>query len=174
MSSIYCSHGHENASDNRFCRLCGEPLSQPISQPMPGTPHPLFLSQQGRPLDYEPHVGADPNIGKIVGQRYQIQQQLGHGGFGRTYLAFDINRFNEPCVLKEFAPQVSDPDTLKKAEQLFEREAGVLYQLHHPQIPCFRELLRVEVRRDVLSQSAQTRLFLVQDYVKGQNYHDLL
>jgi len=28
------------------------------------------------------------------------------GGFGRTYLAEDLHRFNERCVLKEFAPKL--------------------------------------------------------------------
>jgi len=27
------------------------------------------------------------------------------GGFGRTYLAEDLHRFNERCVLKEFVPK---------------------------------------------------------------------
>ncbi|NEQ97577.1 MAG: serine/threonine protein kinase [Cyanothece sp. SIO2G6] len=154
--SIFCSQGHENSSDNRFCRLCGELLAPPLS-PASSSPPP------------------DPYCGIVVGQRYRLQRQLGHGGFGRTYLAEDINRFNERCVLKEFAPQVSDPHTLKKAEQLFEREAGVLYQLQHAQIPCFRELLRAEME-GILPATipAQMRLFLVQDYVKGQTYQDLL
>ena len=79
----------------------------------------------------------------LLGSRYRILRELGRGGFGYTYLAEDLNRFNELCVLKEFFPQVTDEAALQKAKQLFEREAGVLYQLNHPQIPKFRELLRV-------------------------------
>jgi serine/threonine-protein kinase len=94
-------------------------------------------------------------------------RDLGQGGFGQTYLAEDTNRFNEFCVLKEFVPQVTDPALLQKAKQLFEREAGVLYQLNHPQIPQFRELLRVQV-------GDRGRLFLVQDYVEGPTYQELL
>ena len=154
MSAIYCRKGHQNSSDNRFCRLCGEPLTTSAS-----------LSASDSKLAGSSNERASQ--GTIVGDRYRLRQQLGHGGFGKTYLAEDINRFNEPCVLKEFAPQVDDPGTLKKAEQLFEREAGVLYQLQHAQIPRFRELLRVEFE-------GRSRLFLVQDYVKGQNYQELL
>lgn len=103
----------------------------------------------------------------VMGGRYRIVRELGHGGFGRTYLAEDLNRFNESCVLKEFAPQVQGTYALQKAEELFEREAGILYKLQHPQIPKFREMFRVK-------QGNKGRLFLVQDYVVGQTYHALL
>ena len=69
------------------------------------------------------------NPGDILNARYCILKQLGHGGFGRTYLAEDSNRFNEQCVLKEFAPKVQNAFALAKAQELFEREAEVLYRL---------------------------------------------
>jgi serine/threonine-protein kinase len=103
----------------------------------------------------------------ILSNRYRLVRELGQGGFGRTYLAQDQNRFNEYCVLKEFAPQLGGTYALQKAEELFEREAGVLYQLKHPQIPEFRELFRV-------TYEGKGRLFLVQDYVEGQTYRTLL
>jgi serine/threonine-protein kinase len=137
MSPVYCSQGHINAPEHRFCSTCGEKLAVSIQS------------------------------GIILGNRYRIVSQLGHGGFGRTYLAEDVHRFNETCVLKEFAPQVQDPYAVQKAEELFEREAGVLYQLHHPQIPRFRELFRATLEE-------RERLFLVQDYVEGQTYRQLL
>jgi serine/threonine-protein kinase len=105
--------------------------------------------------------------GQILGDRYLISRQLAQGGFGRTYLAEDTNRFNELCVLKEFAPQAQSNTILKKAEELFEREAGVLYKLEHPQIPRFRELFRVNL-------NGKVHLFLVQDYVEGETYRTLL
>ena len=105
--------------------------------------------------------------GQLLALRYRIVAELGQGGFGRTYLAEDTNRFDEACVLKEFAPQVGEPSELQKAEELFAREAGILYQLQHPQIPRFRELFRAEWQ-------GRERIFLVQDYVQGQTYEELL
>lgn len=105
--------------------------------------------------------------GITLNNHYRIVRELGHGGFGRTYLAEDAHRFNEPCVLKEFAPQVHGSYALQKSEELFEREAGVLYKLQHNQIPRFRELFRVSI-------SDRGYLFLVQDYVPGQSYRFLL
>lgn len=141
MKPIYCSKGHDNQPEHRFCQHCGEPLQQNIA----GSFYP----------------------GMILGDRYRVLRELGHGGFGRTYLAEDSYRFDEPCVLKEFAPKAQGTYALQKAEELFEREAGVLYQLQHPQIPQFRELCRSQVEN-------ASRLFLVQDYVDGQTYRALL
>lgn len=107
------------------------------------------------------------NSGDILNSRYRVLHQLGHGGFGRTYLAEDINRFDEHCVLKEFAPQIECSFIHEKAQELFEREAGVLYRLQHPQIPKFRELFRFRHRE-------KEHFLLVQDYVEGQTYHTLL
>ena len=103
------------------------------------------------------------NSGDVLRSRYRILHQLGCGGFSRTYLAEDINRFNERCVLKEFAPQLKGTFALKKAQKLFEREAGVLYRLQHSQIPQFQQLFQ-----------DKEHLFLVQDYVEGETYHSLL
>ncbi len=98
-----------------------------------------------------------------LGGRYRLLRQLSQDGFGPTYLAEDTNRFQELCVLREFNPQVQGKDALEQAQKLFEREATILYQLDHPQIPRFRELLRED-----------DKLFLVQDYVEGPTYRHLL
>ncbi len=100
---------------------------------------------------------------EILANRYEIQEVLGQGGFGRTYLTFDLHRFNEPCVIKEFLPQNLGSYESQKSRELFEREANILYQIDHPQVPkffaCFEE-------RD--------RLFIVQEYIKGTTYSSLL
>ena len=101
--------------------------------------------------------------GSTLEKRYRIIRELGRGGFGRTYLAEDTNRYNEQCVLKEFSPVVQSP----KAAELFDREASMLYTLQHPQIPRFRELLRTDL-------GGNPSLFLVQDYVPGQTYEEIL
>ncbi|MGB7414576.1 MAG: serine/threonine-protein kinase [Thermosynechococcaceae cyanobacterium] len=128
-----CSRGHPNPSSHRFCQQCGEPLQSSM------------------------------HIGKVIGDRYRVIEELGRGGFGQTYLVEDSNRFNERCVIKVFAPEVEGPKALSKAKELFNREAGVLYRLEHPQIPKFREWFMEE-----------PSLYLVQDYVAGPTYQALL
>ncbi|MBE9030558.1 serine/threonine protein kinase [filamentous cyanobacterium LEGE 11480] len=99
----------------------------------------------------------------LLRQRYLIKQLLGQGGFGRTYLALDRERFDEPCVLKEFTVSYQDESLVEKAKALFAREASILHQVQHPQIPRFWAAFEWE-----------DRLFLVQDYVQGENYRTLL
>jgi serine/threonine-protein kinase len=106
-------------------------------------------------------------VGQVVDNRYQIIRQLGQGGFGRTYLAEDKNKSQQTCVLKEFAPQVQEQQDLQKAKELFEREANVLKKLQHPQIPRFHASLQVKI-------GSKDFFFLVQDYVDGNNYYQLL
>jgi serine/threonine-protein kinase len=103
----------------------------------------------------------------ILDSRYRIKTLLGQGGCGRTYLAENLNRFNELCVLKEFAPQIKDPQTLKKAAELFQREAKTLYRLSHPQVPEFYELLAVEF-------NGEEYLLLVEQYIEGPTYDELI
>ncbi|MEH2414627.1 serine/threonine-protein kinase [Nostoc sp.] len=106
-------------------------------------------------------------VGQVVDNRYQIIRHLGQGGFGRTYLAEDRNKPDQTCVLKEFAPQVQEQQDLQKAKELFEREANVLKKLQHSQIPCFHASLQVKI-------GTKDFFFLVQDYVDGDNYYQLL
>jgi serine/threonine-protein kinase len=100
--------------------------------------------------------------GTILQSRYRIVRQLGHGGFGRTYLAEDIGRFDEKCAVKEFEPQQEEALS-EKSLQLFQREATILYNIDHPQIPKFQAIFEED-----------QRLFLVQDYVDGTTYRELL
>jgi serine/threonine protein kinase, bacterial len=146
MNPISCSKGHENPAGSKFCLHCGEKMDSE-------------RNQMGI------HQGIQPGI--TLGDRYLIIRQLGQGGFGKTYLAEDINRFRELCVIKEFAPQVQTAYVLQKAEELFQREATVLYRLQHPQIPRFREFFRLKL-------GEKEYLFIVQDYVAGENYRSLL
>ncbi|MGF1479988.1 MAG: protein kinase [Cyanophyceae cyanobacterium] len=102
-------------------------------------------------------------FGTLINNRYLVQKVLGQGGLGRTYLTLDTHRFNEPCVLKEFAPSGTGEYELHKSRDLFKREAKILHQIEHPQIPKFLACFE-----------GPERLFLVQEYVNGKTYSTLL
>ncbi len=114
-------------------------------------------------MSQAPLVRPEIPSGTLIDNRYIIQQLLGQGGLGRTYLAFDTRRFNEPCVLKEFAPLGTGGGGLEKCRNLFKREAKILHQLEHPQIPRFLACFE-----------GDGRLFLVQEYVNGKTYSAIL
>lgn len=101
--------------------------------------------------------------GTLIDNRYKVEKILGQGGFGRTYLISDRRRFGELCVLKEFVSTHINNVEANKSRQLFQQEAAILYQLDHPQIPRFFDWFE-----------EQGRLFLVQQYIDGQNYWKLL
>ncbi|AFZ00214.1 protein kinase domain-containing protein [Calothrix sp. PCC 6303] len=102
-------------------------------------------------------------VGTILQNRYQIIKILGQGGFARTYLAEDQRRFNEPCAIKELIPNATGAFSWEKAQELFQQEAEILYQMQHRQIPQFRERFQED-----------QRLFLVQEYIGGKTYRELL
>ncbi|MHC5823044.1 MAG: protein kinase domain-containing protein, partial [Nostoc sp.] len=95
----------------------------------------------------------------VLRNRYRPIKTLGSGGFGKTYLAKDTDKLNEPCLIKQFAPQVQGTASLNKATELFEQEAKRLQQLgKHPQIPTLLAYFNED-----------NRLYLVQEFIDGQN-----
>lgn len=96
--------------------------------------------------------------GKKLAKRYQIIAQLGHGGFGQTFLAEDEYLPGKPkCVVKQLKPQASDPFTLESARRLFATEAEILHQLgNHSQIPHLFAYFE-----------ENQEFYLVQEYIEG-------
>ncbi len=102
-------------------------------------------------------------VGTILQNRYRLLSILGQGGFGRTYLAEDLGRFQERCAIKELIPDPHTTELMEKVKELFQREASTLYQIQHPQIPQFRATFEQD-----------GRLFLIQEYVEGNTYYQIL
>ncbi len=95
----------------------------------------------------------------VLRGRYRATGTLGQGGFGRTYMAVDLDRLNSVCVIKQFLPKLQDALAIEKATSLFNQEAIRLYELGvHPQIPS---LLAFFVQGE--------RQYLVQDFIPGKN-----
>ncbi|WP_299413779.1 protein kinase [Acaryochloris sp. IP29b_bin.148] len=164
MTPITChSCGRENSPDSRFCQYCGTSIlrSQPGAEATASSfPNSAVTSAAESAAG---NLNSSLSPGTRLRDRYIVQQQLGQGGFGRTYRAEDTGRFNEIIVLKELTPSVQGTYALKKAEELFQREAATLHRLEHPQIPRFWEIF-----------TDQKRLFLVQDFAAGSTYQQLL
>ncbi|MDY6782372.1 MAG: serine/threonine-protein kinase [Cyanobacteriota bacterium] len=92
--------------------------------------------------------------------RYRPIKAIAQGGFGRTFLAIDEDKPSKPyCVIKQFFPQTEKIQALKKASQMFEREAVQLDILgQHPQIPALMAYFYQD-----------NRPYLVQEFIEGND-----
>lgn len=97
----------------------------------------------------------------LIGERYQVERELGKGGFGTTYAALDQKTGERVAVKVLDLRRVGD----WKAVELFEREAQVLKKLKHPGIPAYIEFRSLEEARDA---------YLVQALAPGENLETLL
>lgn len=95
---------------------------------------------------------------QLFGDRYQILQILGRGGFGITFLAKNALLPGNPlCVIKQLCPKVTNPQSWERACTRFEKEARTLGQLgNHSQIPMLLDYFQ-----------ANGEFFLIQEYVPG-------
>ncbi|MEO1427620.1 MAG: serine/threonine-protein kinase [Cyanobacteria bacterium J06633_8] len=96
----------------------------------------------------------------LLRNRFRVIRVLSQqGGFGKTYLAQDSDKLNEPCVIKQLAPRIEGNWALKKAVELFEKEAQRLQELgENPQIPKLLAYFEQD-----------SCLYLVQQFIDGEN-----
>lgn len=101
--------------------------------------------------------------GKVLAGRYQVLSLLGQGGAGAVYLATDSQLFDRRVAVKELIDQFASEDERRQAVERFSREAQMLVQLRHANLP------------DVLSYfSEDDRQYLVMEYIEGHTLLDLL
>lgn len=97
----------------------------------------------------------------ILNQRYQLQEKLSQYAGRQTWKAIDLETSpQETVIIKLLA---LNPNVTWEAIKLFEREAQVLKQLDHPQIPNYRDYFTIEKRQE----SDLTWLVIVQNYIHG-------
>jgi len=68
--------------------------------------------------------------------KYQIIEELGHGGQGSVYKALDPTLGNRTVVIKLIEVPGGEPRSqiARQALERFKREAEITAQLNHPQI----------------------------------------
>jgi WD40 repeat protein len=106
--------------------------------------------------------------GSVLRDRYRVLRPLGHGGFGQT---FEVEDGRDRKVLKVLnLGRFQNRDSMKKAIDLFRREAAVLSRLHHSGIP------RVEPDGYFTWPEGQRNALhcLVMEKIEGQNLQQWL
>ena len=95
--------------------------------------------------------------GQILNSRYRIVTLLGQGGFGAVYRAWDMN-MERPRALKE------NLDTSEVAQRQFKREAQMLGDLTHPNLPKVIDHFHIPGQGQ----------YLVMEYVEGEDLQQVL
>ncbi len=114
---------------------------------------PKKAARVGAAWEYPKSMQAGPATlpeGSTLQGRFEIQAELGRGGFGIAYLSKDLTR-RDDCVLKELAPLGSARDAsgvlqldalgtahASRLRQAFVRESQVLGKLRIPGVPHVR------------------------------------
>ncbi|NWJ98529.1 MAG: protein kinase, partial [Chloroflexi bacterium] len=103
-----------------------------------------------------------PNVGDKILGRYQIIKELGSGGFGIVYLAYDEKLRRRVAIKVISAAKSPDPDVVLTA---LEKEAFTIAPLRHPNI------LKVF---DWEVESEEKKGYLIMEYADGGTLEDVL
>ena len=132
----------ENSGQVRFCGGCGKPLES---------------SSVGDLSMEATYLGGDGASGALVGDRYELIEELGRGGMGVVFLARDQKLARRQVALKRVFPS-SEGGT-----ERFLREAQSIASLSHKNI------------RAVYDQAEDEHgPYLVMEYVEGESLRDLV
>ncbi|MFO0745131.1 MAG: serine/threonine-protein kinase [Myxococcota bacterium] len=107
-------------------------------------------------------TATEARAGTVIAGRYQLESVLGRGGFAVTWRALDLTT-RAPVAVKILSLRTVDH---WKAVELFEREARVLEQLDHPQIPKYLGFIAPSEGSD--------RFVLVQSLAEGRSLAELV
>ncbi len=133
----FCENcGAANLATARFCQYCAAQL----------------------PFKYT--TGALPEETLLNG-RYKLETRIGQGGMGAVYKASDTRFNNRPIAIKEMARAGLSQAGLQEAEEAFEREARLLADLLHPNLPRIYDHF-----------TEGERSYLVMDFIEGRTIED--
>jgi len=146
-SQRYCTRcGAANQAQDAFCFACGQALqTSPASQH-----HPIVGSVSKSSI-------GPLTLNVLLKQRYRILSQVGKGGFGAVYKAEDVQLGNRLLAVKEMSQSGLSPQEIAEATENFKREALLLADLKHPNLPSIY---------DHFSEAG--RWYMVMDYIEGE------
>ena len=149
--------GTVNVPGDQFCANCGYALAGGPTQPVLNAPTtisssaPTSISYGGR------RVTGTLQVGNLLSGRYRIVRLVGKGGFGAVYEARDERFQRRVLAIKEMSDAQLTPKERVQALQDFRREAELLVDLKHPNLP--------EVS-DFFEESGKA--YLVMEYIEGK------
>ncbi|MDP3278905.1 MAG: serine/threonine-protein kinase [Deltaproteobacteria bacterium] len=101
----------------------------------------------------------DPRVGQIISGRYQVNELIGAGGFGRVYRGTHLT-LGEPVAIKFLLKEFS---ARPEARARFRREAVALAKLRHPSIVAVHDF-----------GEHFEELYMVMELVRGRQLFDCM
>ena len=134
----------EISEDSRFCRKCGSAVHSAVEG------QASFTKTMTTP-------GPKVNIGSLLAGKYQIQNELGHGGMGIVYRAEDA-KLKRPVALKFLPPEWTQDN---EARERFLQEARSAAALSHPNICTIYEV-----------DDSGDQPFIAMEYIEGETLRE--
>jgi serine/threonine protein kinase/tetratricopeptide (TPR) repeat protein len=146
--AVTCPKCHsENLDSKQYCADCGAPL--PPSAPETLAPLTKTLQTPVHEL----------TTGSTLAGRYQIIEELGHGGMGRVYKAFDT-KIQEKIALKLIKPEIaSHKDTIER----FNNEIRLARRIGHRNVCRMFDI-----------GEADGAHFITMEYVHGEDLKSMI
>ncbi len=120
----------------------------------------LFCPQCGTPKARDVPAASDPLIGKVLGERFQILELLGHGGSGTIYRAEHVT-LRRKVAIKVLHNELSRDDL---AVERFRREATTVAEIDNEHI--------VEIHD--FGRTNDGRLYLAMELLEGETLDHVL
>ncbi|GHO44146.1 tetratricopeptide repeat protein [Ktedonospora formicarum] len=138
------------STQEQFCENCGAANA--------ATAH--FCQYCAKALPFRHTTGSLPEQTLLSG-RYQLETLIGKGGMGAVYKALDTRFNNRTIAIKEMSKAGLSDTSAQEAEDAFEREALLLADLLHPNLPRIYDHF-----------SENERSYLVMDFIEGRSIED--
>jgi TolB-like protein/Tfp pilus assembly protein PilF/tRNA A-37 threonylcarbamoyl transferase component Bud32 len=137
---------HENPDDTLYCGKCGTQL------PPPKDDRPQVTETLQTPIK-------ELTTGSTFAGRYQVIEELGHGGMGRVYKVFDSD-IKEKIALKLLRPEVAlDRETVER----FSNELKLARKISHRNVCRMFDLGK-----------AEGTTFIAMEFVAGEDLKKLI
>ncbi|MEZ4287972.1 MAG: serine/threonine-protein kinase [Polyangiales bacterium] len=121
-----------------------------------------YCQNCGAMLDVSGHGQHDPNLGRIIADRYRLVSVIGEGGMGVVYLADQqMGTATRQVAIKLLHPNFNqDPNVVAR----FHRECETVIQLHHPNTVQFFDFGELD----------DGAFYLVMEYIEGRSVQQVL